>query len=176
MSRLLRPLPMLACGLALGAVARLLDIHTQFLGELFSRMPVWILLGTLIATASPTPRRAAANILPFSLGMLLTYYAVAILTRGVYGRAFIVGWTVFALCSPLFAAVTWLCRRRGLLPCLLRLGIVACTLFSTLLLSGDLRTQDFVLLSAVVWVIFSAPRHQSLPPPGEGGICGANDG
>ena len=160
MSRLLRPLPMLACGLVLGVVSRLLDIHTQFLGQLFSRMPVWILLGTLIAVASPTPRRAAANILPFSLGMLLTYYTVAVITHGVYGRAFIIGWTVFALFSPLFAAITWFCRNRGFLPLLLRLGIMVCAIFSTLHLSGDLRTEDFLLLATVAWSLFSAPhRH-----------------
>lgn len=165
MSRLLQPLPMLVCGLLLGIVARLLDIHAPLLGEVFSRMPVWILLGVLIATASPTPRRAAANILPFCLGMLLTYYAVAIITHGVYGRSFIIGWTVFALCSPFFAAVTWFCRRRGLFPCLLRLTIVACAVFSTVFLSGDLRTQDFVLLAAVIWLIFSAPKQKAAFKP-----------
>jgi len=157
---------MLACGLILGVISRLLDIHTQFLGELFSRMPVWILLGVWIATASPTPRRAAANILPFCLGMLLTYYAVAAITHGVYGRVFIIGWTVFALCSPLFAAVTWWCRCRGFLPLLLRLGITGFTVCATLLLSGDLRTQDFVLLAVIVWTVFACPkRHSSFSAP-----------
>lgn len=161
MYRLLRPIPMLACGLALGVISRLLDIHAGFLGNLFSRMPVWILLGVLIATASPTPRRAATNILPFCLGMLLAYYAVAVITHGVYGRVFIIGWTIFALSSPLFAAITWFCRSRGFLPLMLRLGIMACAIFSTLLLSGDLRTHDFVLLAAAAYFLFSAPRRQA---------------
>lgn len=165
MSRLLRPLPMLVCGLALGVISRLLDIHTDFLGELFSRMPAWIVLGVLIATASPTPHRAAANILPFCLGMLLTYYTVAVITHGVYGQAYIIGWTVFALCSPLFAAVTWFCRRRGLLPLLLRLAIAVCAVLSTVLLSGDLRTHDFLLLAAAAWVLFSAPRRAERQAP-----------
>lgn len=162
MSRLLRPFPMLLCGLALGIFSRLMDICTDFLGDVFSRMPVWILLGVLIAIGSPSPRRAATNILPFCLGMLLAYYAVAVITDGVYGRVYIIGWTVFALCSPLFAAVTWLCRGKGVLPLLLRLGVAVCAVFSTLLLSGDLRTHDFLLLAAVVWLLFAAPR---LPTP-----------
>ena len=148
---------MLACGLILGVISRLLDIHTQFLGELFSRMPVWILLGVWIATASPTPRRAAANMLPFCLGMLLTYYATAVITRGVYGRVFIIGWTFFALCSPLFAAVTWWCRCRGFVPFLLRLGITACALLSSVLLLRDLRTHDLLLSATVAAAVFSAP-------------------
>lgn len=157
MSRLLRPIPMLVCGLALGVITRLLDIYTNLPGEIFSRMPVWILLGVLIATASPTPRRAAANMLPFCLGMLLTYYAVAIITHGVYGRVFILGWTAFALLSPLFAAAAWYCRCSGVVPVLLRLGITACALLSSVLLLGDLRTHDLLLSAAVAAVAFSAP-------------------
>ena len=103
MRKLLNPLAMLLCGLVIGAAVRLLDIYTENLGVIFSQMAVWILLGTLIAIYSPTPGRAMANILPFCLGMLATYYAVAIITHGVYGKSYIVGWTVFALLSPLMA-------------------------------------------------------------------------
>ena len=60
--KLLHPAAMLLCGLAIGAAVRLLDIYTVTLGEIFSRMAVWILLGTLIAIYSPTPKRAMANI------------------------------------------------------------------------------------------------------------------
>ena len=94
---------MLICGLILGAAARFMDIYCENLGEIFSQMSVWILLGTLIAIYSPTKKAAALNILPFCLGMLATYYAVAVLTHGVYGELFIIGWTVFALFSPVLA-------------------------------------------------------------------------
>ncbi len=86
--KLLHPAAMLLCGLAIGAAVRLLDIYTVTLGEIFSRMAVWILLGTLIAIYSPTPKRAMANILPFCLGMLAAYYAVAVITHGVYGESY----------------------------------------------------------------------------------------
>lgn len=62
----------------MGAAARLLDLHTQILGELFSQLGVWILLGTWIAVYSPSRGLAMGNVLAFSLGMLLTYYAVAL--------------------------------------------------------------------------------------------------
>ena len=99
-NRILHPAVMLAAGLLLGVGSRLLDIYTQNLGNIFSQMAVWILMGTLIAVYSPTPRRAMANILPFCLGMLATYYAAAALTDGVYSRTVIAGWTAFAFCSP----------------------------------------------------------------------------
>ena len=102
-TRLLNPCAMLAAGLILGTAARLFDIYCQNLGEIFSQMAVWILLRTLIAIYSPTQRDAMRNILPFCLGMLLMYYVTAILTHGVYDWSFIIGWTVFALLSPLMA-------------------------------------------------------------------------
>ena len=78
---LLKPLPMLAIGLVLGTAARLFDIYFQNLGNIFSQIAIWILIGTLISVYSPTKKRAAMNVLPFCLGMLLTYYATAMLTR-----------------------------------------------------------------------------------------------
>lgn len=95
-SKLLNPVSMLCVGLLLGIVSRLFDIYCPLLGEIFSQMSVWILLGTLIAGYSPTKKAAMLNIFPFCLGMLLTYYAMAMLTHGAYGRSFIIGWTVFA--------------------------------------------------------------------------------
>ena len=73
MRKLLNPFSMLVCGLVIGTAARLMDIYCGNLGEIFSQMSVWILLGTLIAIYSPTKKAAALNILPFCLGMLLTY-------------------------------------------------------------------------------------------------------
>ena len=102
-NRILRPAVMLAAGLLLGVASRLLDLYTQNPGNIFSQMAVWILLGTLISIYSPTPARAMANILPFCLGMLVTYYATAMLTDGVYSRTVIIGWTAFAFCSPALA-------------------------------------------------------------------------
>ena len=48
-SFLLNPLSTLLAGLLLGIAARLFDIYFQNLGEIFSQMAIWILLGTGIA-------------------------------------------------------------------------------------------------------------------------------
>ena len=87
MRKLLNPFSMLVCGLVIGTAARLMDIYCENLGEIFSQMSVWILLGTLIAIYSPTKKAAALNILPFCLGMQLTYNPVAKNSHGVYGRS-----------------------------------------------------------------------------------------
>ena len=151
---LLNPVGMLLAGLALGAVSRLLDIGTQNLGNIFSQMAIWILLGTLIAIHSDSPKSAMANILPFCLGMLATYYAVAVLTKGVYGKWFIIGWTVFALCSPLLAFFTWWTKERGVVPKLISVGIVLVSVLSSVVLFDGFRVYDAVIDGLLIYVLF----------------------
>ena len=67
-SFLLNPLSTLLAGLLLGIAARLFDIYFQNLGEIFSQMAIWILLGTGIAIYSPTKKAAMGNIFPFCMG------------------------------------------------------------------------------------------------------------
>lgn len=152
--RLLTPLSMLIAGLMLGAAARLFDIYCQTLGEIFSQMAVWILLGTLIAIYSPTRKAAMLNILPFCIGMLLTYYATAMITRGVYSWSFILGWTVFALLSPVMACIAWTTKQRGALAKIIGAGIVLASVLSSVLLFDHLRVYDLIIDGLLVYLIF----------------------
>ncbi len=145
---------MLIAGLLLGVISRLFDIYCQNLGEIFSQMAVWILMGTLIAVYSPTKKAAMLNILPFCLGMLFTYYATAMITHGVYSRRFIIGWTVFALFSPLMAYFTWMTKERGVLPKIIGAGIVLVSVLSSVLMFDRLRIYDFVIDGLLVYFIF----------------------
>ena len=72
-NKLLNPLSLFSVALFLGALSRLFDMYYPNLGEIFSQMSVWILLGTQIGNYSPTEKAAMLNILPFSIGMLRTY-------------------------------------------------------------------------------------------------------
>lgn len=112
MEKILKPHWMFFIGLILGIISRLLDIYTQNLGEIFSQISIWILLGTLISIYSKTKKMAMLNIFPFCIGMLITYYVVAELTHGVYNTSFIIGWTTFALFSPIFAYFTWMTKEK----------------------------------------------------------------
>lgn len=49
MKKFLKSHWMFGAGLILGVISRLLDIYTQNLGEIFSQMVIWILIGTLIS-------------------------------------------------------------------------------------------------------------------------------
>lgn len=151
---LMPPMRMLLAGLTLGAVSRLLDMFTQNLGNIFSQLSIWILLGVLIVLHSPTRKQAMLNILPFCLGMLATYYLVAVLTKGVYSRIFITGWTLFAFLSPVLAYFTWMTKQPGLFARLIAIGIVLISVVSTLLLFDRLRIYDLAINAGLVYALF----------------------
>ena len=136
---------MFLIGLILGIISRLLDIYTSNLGNVFSQMAIWILFGTLISIYSKTKKKAMFNVLPFCLGMLITYYFVAYITKGVYSNVFIVGWTIFAFCSPILAYFTWMTKEKGLFPKIISVGIVVVSILSTIILFDHLRIYDFII-------------------------------
>lgn len=153
-SFLLNSLSMLLAGLLLGIAARLFDIYFQNLGEIFSQMAIWILLGTGIAIYSPTKKAAMGNIFPFCMGMLATYYVTAAITHGVYSRTFIIGWTLFALTSPVMAYFVWMAKEPGAFSKIIAAGIVAVSVMSSVLLFDHLRLYDFVIDGVLIYILF----------------------
>lgn len=153
-NKILNPIGMFIIGLASGALSRVLDIFTQNLGNIFSQMAVWILFGTLIAIYSESKKKAMMNILPFCIGMLITYYAAAIISRGVYSGSFIIGWTVFALASPVMAYFAWMAKEKGILPKVIGAGIVAVSVLSSVILFDRLRIYDLIIDSLLIYFLF----------------------
>ena len=159
----LNPLSMLLAGLLLGIAARLFDIYFQNLGEIFSQMAIWILLGTLIAIYSPTKKAAMGNIFPFCMGMLATYYVTAAITHGVYGQSFIIGWTVFALTSPVMAYFAWMAKEPGAFSKFIAAGIAAVSVVSSVLLFDHLRPYDFVIDGVLIYILFFKKIERTQP-------------
>lgn len=153
-SFLLNPLSMLLAGLLLGIAARLFDIYFQNLGEIFSQMAIWILLGTGIAIYSPTKKAAMGNIFPFCMGMLATYYVTAAITHGVYSRTFIIGWTVVALTSPVMAYFAWMAKEPCAFSKIIAAGIAAVSVMISVLLFDHLRLYDFVIDGVLIYILF----------------------
>lgn len=145
---------MLLAGLLLGIAARLFDIYFQNLGEIFSQMAIWILLGTGIAIYSPTKKAAMGNIFPFCMGMLAAYYVTAAITHGVYSRTFIIGWTLFALTSPVMAYFAWTAKEPGAFSKIIAAGIAAVSVMSSVLLFDHLRLYDFVIDGVLIYILF----------------------
>lgn len=151
---ILNPISMFFTGLILGIVSRLLDIYTQNLGNIFSQMSIWILFGVLISIYSKTKKKAMINILPFCISMLITYYFVAFITKGVYSNIIIIGWTIFALCSPIFAYFTWMTKEKGFFSKIISICIVLVSLLSSIILFDRLRIYDFIINGIIIYYLF----------------------
>lgn len=145
---------MFCIGLLLGVISRIFDIYTQNLGNIFSQMAIWILFGTLISIYSKTKKMAIINIFPFCIGMLITYYVSAIITKGVYSNIFIIGWSIFALCSPIFAYFTWMTKEKGVFPIIISIGIIMTSILSSIILFDRLRIYDFLIDGLLIYYLF----------------------
>jgi len=154
MKKVLNPAGMFVIGLLLGIISRLFDIYFQNLGNIFSQMSIWILLGVILSIYSSSKKQAMLNILPFCLGMLITYYFVAFITKGVYSTSYIIGWTVFALLSPIFAYFTWLSKEKGIFPKIISVGIVMVSVLSSIILFDRLRIYDFIIDGIMIYLLF----------------------
>lgn len=153
-NRIFGPLAMFLLGAVLGVVSKLLDIHTSNLGNIFSQMSIWILLGTLIAIFSRTKGKAALNVFVFCIGMLITYYITAELTNSVYGMTFIYGWAAFSVCSPVFAILTWMTKEKGVLGKIISFGILVVTLTVSMVVFDGPRVYDIVIMLALIYFLF----------------------
>lgn len=151
---ILNPLSMFFIGLTSGVISRLFDIYTQNLGNIFSQMAIWILFGVLISIYSSTKVKAMVHILPFCIGMLISYYFVAYISKGVYSSSFIIGWTIFAFCSPIFAYFTWMTKEKGLFPKAISVGIISVSILSSVVLFDRLRVYDFIINGMMVYFLF----------------------
>ena len=154
MKKFLKPHWMFGVGLIFGVISRLLDIYTQNLGDIFSQMAIWILFGVLISIYSSSKTKAMLNILPFCIGMLITYYFVAFVTKGVYSTVFIIGWTVFAFLSPLMAYFTWMTKEKGVFPKIIGVGIIAVSFLSSVILLDRIRFYDIIINGIMAYFLF----------------------
>lgn len=154
MKKILNPFGMFVIGLLLGIISRLFDIYFQNLGNIFSQMSVWILFGVVISIYSSSKKQAMLNILPFCIGMLITYYFVAFITKGVYSTSYIIGWTSFALLLPIFAYFTWISKEEGIFPKIISVGIVMVSILSSIILFDRLRIYDFIMDSIMIYFLF----------------------
>ena len=94
------------------------------------------------------------NILPFCIGMLITYYFVAFVSNGVYSTLFIKGWTVFAFLSPLMAYFTWMTKEKGIFPKIISIGIIVVSLLSSVILFDRIRIYDIIINLIMAYFLF----------------------
>lgn len=148
------PIFMFALGAILGVISKVLDLYTSNLGNIFSQLSIWILIGTVIAIFSHTKMKAAINVFLFCIGMLITYYVTAELSHSIYGMTFIYGWSAFSLCSPVFAWFTWMTKEKGIFPKIISVGILLVTLLASIVIFRGPRIYDLVILLVLAYFLF----------------------
>lgn len=97
----------LFASIGFGVIIKYVD-SVPFLGDVFTRLGIWVLIGILIATYSKTPIRAGIQTLIFFIGMLIGYYAYVLF--GVFPTSYFLYWGVYAIVSPFLAAIVWFAK------------------------------------------------------------------
>lgn len=144
-----------AAGLMSGFVIKLLDIYTENLGEIFSKISVWVLICAVISVYSASPKRASLNVFLYCVGMLLTYYLSAELLNRYYSMTFVYGWAVFSALTPVFAFFTWYAKGKGIFSKLIAAAVIFFMLSATVLMFS-LNLSD-IIFTAVTLAILLLP-------------------
>ncbi len=150
---ILNPIIVFILGLGAGVLSKWMDIHTLYLGEIFSELPVWILIGVIISICSRTRIRAVVNVFLFFVGMLISYYITAEVTHSVYGWRFIHFWFGVACVVPFLAYFVWMTKEKGFFPKVIAIGITAVCAAVCVIIQG-LEIHDFVILALLVYFLF----------------------
>ena len=110
----------LVFGISLGIISKYLDTIAvdgswwtcilHYFADLFTRLGIWVLIGTIIAAYSKTLIRAAINTQIFFIGMLISYYIYSAYLFGFFPTSYFILWGSIALVSPLLAIIVWIAR------------------------------------------------------------------
>lgn len=148
-------------GAILGIVSKLLDINdfNTGLGNMFSEISIWILLGVIITLVSKTKKDAMLNVFLFNIGMIFTYYLTAEITNSIYGFAYIRYWLKVALLSPLMALFVFKIKKdNSRLSKLIKILILGVTIYLILRFGGP-RYYDFIILFILIYLLYKERRN-----------------
>ncbi len=138
----------LTLGAAAGVLAKTADYYSEILGNFTSGMCLWMFLGVLICAFSKSPYRAAAYVFLFCAGMIAAYYLTAVIAEWYYSPAFVKGWCVFTLMTPVLAVIAWYARGKGWAAWVLRIGIVLVMGASLFLFPGNVLLDALCIAAA----------------------------
>lgn len=163
----------LILGLALGVLAKYLDTipmvdHSlwhrvgNYLGDLFTRLGIWVFIATIIAIKSKNLLNASLKILLFFAGMLTSYYLYSAYLFGFFPKAYFIFWGRIALVSPVFGALVYLAKHdrkfTKTLPALpLGLMIYLSLSFGYLYLSVS-YLSEFIMLLVMGKIFYRQPK------------------
>ena len=87
--------------------------------------------------------------------MLTGYYGYAVWADAYYSIPYVIGRSVAAVCTPVFAALSWYTTQKGRVPSILRMGITSCMIFTSFRLGGRIFIPDLALSFLMMILLFS---------------------
>ena len=99
-------------GVLLGVIAKYSDtvpsnggigMLVSFISNITTRLDIWVVLATIIAVWSRSPKFAAIKVFAFFAGMLIAYYIYSQALFGFFPTYYFMRWGAIALVSPLAA-------------------------------------------------------------------------
>ena len=165
----------LALGIILGITSKYLDTVAvdgswitnvlHYLGDLFTRLGIWVWMATLIAAYSRTLRRAAINTFVFFLGMLMSYYIYSAYLFGFFPTSYFISWGAIALLSPLLAVIVWKAKdneRLAMILPALSMGLMLSLSLSIGLFYVDLAHFEEFIMYVFLCVVFYKNQKQMI--------------
>ncbi|PIC57826.1 hypothetical protein CSV80_06890 [Sporosarcina sp. P12(2017)] len=128
-----------------------------FLGDVFTRMGIWVLIATSIAAYSQTALRAAIHTLLFFLGKLTGYYLYSAHLFGVYSTNDMKYWGIVAVVTPFLALAVWYAKHGRCLACFLpalTMGLMLSLSLGIGLFYLDVNYLEEFIMYIILCVIF----------------------
>lgn len=176
---LIAALGALLLGIALGVFSKWLDALSindavawqHLLGMLdlrnvFSELPVWLLLAAAIAVFSPAPLWAAGRVFLFFAGMTVSYHVYTVFICGFNPRSYMLLWYGAALLSPLLAVLCWYAKGDGKIAAALQTCLLTCMMFFTFHAGWGYfslgRGIDLLFLAGMIAVMWKGIKQTTL--------------
>lgn len=158
-------------GFALGVLQKWMDgspsnIFPLFIQQLdirnyFGRLPIWILLGTVISVYSKTPLRASINTFLFFISMLAGYYLYCNYVLGFLPRTYMMKWVMVSFASFFMAYICWYAKGEGIISIIISsaiIGILFAQAFSITQGFYVYNFMDFITWAIGVVILYRKPK------------------
>jgi hypothetical protein len=109
--RLVRVLFVFMLGALLGFLAKFTD--GTVVGLIGTYLGFWIVVTTIVAVRSRSPKAAALHTFIFLMAMILVYYFYSMELFGFFPKDYFIAWGGFALLSPVGGYAVWFAKGNG---------------------------------------------------------------
>ena len=75
-------------------------------------------------------------------------------THGVYGRSYIIGWGVVAFLSPILAYFIYFIKDNRTISKIIKIGVIFVTIIASIKLFDKLYFYDYLVILALIYILY----------------------